>query len=129
MHRLSACALLVSLWLVGGCGDTLTISGSVTYEGNPIEEGQISFTSPAVTAGAPIKAGKYELSGKLKPGKYTVNVSGQMKASTPNAPLKSGDAMKPDDSTIPDSAVGNGQTIEITGPRNDLNFALKKPAK
>jgi hypothetical protein len=74
-------------------------------------------------------AGKYELSGKLKPGKYTVNVSGQMKASTPNAPLKSGDAMKPDDSTIPDSAVGNGQTIEITGPRNDLNFALKKPAK
>jgi hypothetical protein len=37
--------------------------------------------------------------------------------------------MKPDDSTIPDSAVGNGQTIEITGPRNDLNFALKKPAK
>jgi hypothetical protein len=128
MHRLGAVQFLLFGFLVAGCSDTLTVGGTVTYEGAPIKEGQISFVSPAVTAGAPITDGKYQLVGKLKPGKYTVNITGVLKSATSNEPLKSGDSMPPSD-PIPDMAVGNGQSVEITGSKADLNFDLKKPAK
>jgi hypothetical protein len=76
------------LVLVGcGKGDGFqSVSGSVTFGGQPIEEGAIQFftagPSPYPVAGAMIKEGKYMVPADhgLKPGNYGVRISSTIKA-------------------------------------------------
>ena len=74
-----ALALLVPL----GCSGTdgrVSVSGKVTLDGNPLEDGSISFRpapgTSANSSGGRITAGSYELPAEsgLKPGKYLVSV-------------------------------------------------------
>ncbi|MFO0957991.1 MAG: hypothetical protein U0800_11275 [Isosphaeraceae bacterium] len=79
-----ACAL--AFLGCGGSGDNLprqAVSGTVTYDGQPIKEGRINFTpsdpnmKDPVFGGSPIKDGKYSIAKDvgLVPGKYNVSIS------------------------------------------------------
>lgn len=94
MSRLNYfCLLFVTLVSVGGCGagvDPLqrqAVVGNVTLNGEPIEEGSITFqpeaasgettTGGATATGAVISEGKYEIPKEngLAPGSYRVSIS------------------------------------------------------
>ncbi len=84
--------LLTGCFVCTGCGgDSLaltSVSGKVTYNGEPIEEGQISFTptkeSGATSHGAAageIKAGAYSIPASEGPmvGKHSVSITASRK--------------------------------------------------
>jgi hypothetical protein len=128
-------ALLLGLPLFAGCGNTITVQGTVAYEGNPVEDGHINFVpvnGQGPGGGAPIKNGRYRLAGLLTPGSYKVHFTGnRMVPAAKDARLpsniKPGDLM-PIGDLIPADAVGNFQVVEILAAKDALNFDLKKPA-
>src|SRR4051794_28762882 len=71
----AAAALAAGLCGCGG-GGLATVSGAVTYEGETVGEGYVTFT-PAdgrgPDAGGPIAAGRYSVAG-LTPGRKVVKV-------------------------------------------------------
>lgn len=79
------CLIALSLSaLVCGCGEKaanqFAVSGSVTYLGQPLDQGSIQFEPAAdqpTFSGAPIEAGKYLLPSEngLAPGVYRVRIS------------------------------------------------------
>jgi hypothetical protein len=76
----AAVAFLAAATLVVGCGDAEklgNVSGSVSYDGKPVETGSITFTAvdgKAPTAGAEIKDGKYAAT-KVPAGAAKVSIS------------------------------------------------------
>ncbi|MDR0522462.1 MAG: hypothetical protein LBH00_11510, partial [Planctomycetaceae bacterium] len=73
--------------IISGCGNPqgrLSVSGTVTLDGEPITEGSISFepvgSQPIkIQSGALIRNGKYAVPGKsgLVPGEYLASISAQ----------------------------------------------------
>lgn len=77
----AASGLLLALGLLAGCsggpavGD---VSGTVTYDGKPVEQGSIAFypaDGNGPTAGGAIADGKYSVR-KVSPGNSKVRISG-----------------------------------------------------
>lgn len=139
--------LATLLALTAGC-DTgpkkVAVSGTVTYDGKPVEYGTISFgpTNGGPTAGGEINDGKYSVK-DVTPGKNIVNINSAHKVTGPmsydsnkmdpaqmskkgQAAAKQ-EAKKASREEIPNNAVGNGQFVEITAPTESQNFDLKKP--
>ncbi|HOM16012.1 MAG TPA: hypothetical protein PK777_06925 [Thermoguttaceae bacterium] len=84
-HTWAAGLWLVGLVLVCGCGSGLvTVEGQVTWEGKPVEEGNIVF-EPAdgqgPSAGGKIQNGQYRLAGPsaLQPGDKIVRITATRK--------------------------------------------------
>jgi len=81
-HCVWTCCVLatVIVFATTGCGDSSglsKISGSVTFDGEPIEEGSISFMpagGKGVAAGGVIKGGKY--TAEVSPGELSVQIHG-----------------------------------------------------
>lgn len=134
----------MSLSLLTGCGPaTSTVTGEVTYEGNPVEDGYITFApvdGKGNDGGGKITNGKYRVEG-IQPGTKQVKViatkkvnfasnSDEMKAKADKA-LKAGkkDGLIDPADIIPDTAVGNNAKVEIAVGESQQNFALKKPAR
>jgi len=133
-------------WPLAGCGEpATTISGAVTYNGEPVEEGAISFR-PAEGAGqsfgAPIVNGQYSTE-KASPGSKKVVVIGVKKIdfgmSSEEATRKANEAQaagkawgghlsEPAD-YIPEDADGNGQIVEVKPGDQTLDFAIKGPPR
>ncbi len=102
--RLPKTAVLLVCWmgiaLVGGCGPPnpqgrLAVSGKVTFQGEPLDQGTIQFTpldrESGVSTGAMIRDGSYRVEAHrgLLPGKYRVRIfSAEAKAEgrVPKAP-------------------------------------------
>jgi hypothetical protein len=64
---------------IAGCGGPTVceVSGTISYDGQPIKQGGITFTptdGKSPTAGAVIKDGRYDC--KLSPGEHKVVVNG-----------------------------------------------------
>lgn len=136
---------LVSLVLIGvvGCSSSgADVSGSVTYEGEAIGEGFITFTPSdgiGKESASPIQAGRYSLTG-VTPGKKVVKIvavkkvsfassSGEMmkKAAEAQKVGKHDGLVDPAD-TIPADAVGNNAAVELKAGTNQQDFNLKRPA-
>ena len=94
----AAVAFLVTASLAAGCGAGdagAEVTGTVTYDGKPVEEGGISFNSPdgsVPSGGGVIKNGKYTATrvpiGITKVSITAVKVVGQKKAyDAPNSPM------------------------------------------
>jgi hypothetical protein len=93
--RCGAAAALVAALVTLGCGDggaVGKVSGTVTYDGRPLERGQIKFVpASGPTAGAVIEDGKYTVT-KVSVGTAKVTISGIKAAGkkklydTPDAP-------------------------------------------
>lgn len=131
---LAAALITVALPLLSGCGAAkMPISGSVTYDGQPVAYGAISF-APAdgvgPSAGGEILDGRYTVP-DITPGKKIVNI---ISAEKPSGPVGSGDAYDKGAEAakaaaqIPPNAEGNNAQIEVTSGTTTLDFALKKPA-
>lgn len=91
-------AAWLGIWLLAsGCGDStpgMRTWGSVSYQGQPIESGQIIFIpidgTPGPSTGGPVANGQYDIAKKVGPyagGKYRVEITafGPEKTYTPNA--------------------------------------------
>ena len=128
-------ALLVGM----GCSKGVSsVSGTVTYEGQPIQQGEITFTpadgiGPVV--GAPITAGAFTV-GEIKPGTKTVQISELPTLEFPKSTEELAKAAQqgvrpgpPPTNLMPVNAVGNGATIEIKPGKQRHDFQLTKPAK
>lgn len=88
---------LLGLLLAVGCGGSgpgMRVWGTVTYQGQPIQEGQIVFTpiegTPGPSTGGEIKDGQYEIPKQIGPyakGVYRVEITamGPEKTYSPNA--------------------------------------------
>jgi hypothetical protein len=143
-ERLFAAAVVLAAGLLSGCGSpTATVSGEVTYEGQVVGDGYITFTptdGKGKDAGGPITNGSYKVTG-VPPGPKVVKVVAVKKvnfASTSEEMMqraaearKAGnyDGLVDPADTIPERAEGNNAQVEIHPGDNAHDFHLKKPAK
>jgi hypothetical protein len=134
---------LATVLVLPGCGSsTATVSGEVTWEGEPVADGFITFTpvdGKGKDGGAPISAGRYTVR-DLPPGPKLVQViatrkvnfastSEEMKQRAAVARQK-GDhngLVDPAD-VIPANAEGNNVRVEVATGNSTRDFHLKKPA-
>lgn len=141
--RLTLIGLLLFTLGSVGCEQKTVVTGKVTYNGQPVEKGAISFrpSGPGQSFGANIKDGAYEAP-QAKPGSWMALIVGVREI---DHSLSSGDAAKkaaenktPDhlaghvsqaaDYIAPD-AEGNSKQVEITAGSQTLDFDLKGPPK
>jgi hypothetical protein len=130
---LSLSLSLIAVVLIGlaGCGGSgASVSGTVTYNGKPVESGHINFypvDGQGSPVGGPIEGGKYTVK-NVPPGKHRVNVTSQPKgavsADSTDDTIKDKDTKRPDDLIVP-TDEGNGQVHEIGTGSVELNLDLK----
>jgi hypothetical protein len=127
--------------LLAGCGtggQTSTVSGNVTYDGQAVASGEITF-SPAdgkgPIASGSISAGQYSVT-DLVPGPKVVLISSVAEVprvmsteELQKAAEKGIRAPAPAAQLVPPDAEGNGQTIEIKPGSQQLEFTLKVPPR
>jgi len=131
--RVAAAVALAAACLAGiGCGGdvaTGTVSGTVSYDGKPIENGAINFLAAdgSGSGGGTIKDGKYTAT-NVRPGNNKVEVSGskvvgQKKLyNTPNSPAQDVTA-----ELVPAKYNKNTElTFEVKVGSNEKNFDLPK---
>lgn len=140
---LAVVPLALGALLASGCADDVgLVSGEVSYEGQPVKKGYITFTpadGKGPMVGAPITDGKYSLDGVF-PGSKVVKVeassgAGPSLQTTEDVAKLSKewkDKMGPDGvirtETLPADAVGNNQNFDVKVGPQTLDLALKKPA-
>lgn len=129
----------------GGCGgSSSTVSGNVTYDGQPVENGAISFLpadGKGPTVGAQITEGYYRVR-EISPGEKIVQIEGlkEIPVALTTAELaqqaeeaarhgRRPDAADLQASTIPADAEGNNATVEVKPGKQTLDFHLKPPAE
>jgi hypothetical protein len=142
-NRHTAALLAGALFCVSGCGAATTVSGTVTYEGEPIEEGWVTFFpvgGAGSEAGAKITEGRYHVE-EITPGEKTVQILGvkevpvvassaemeRQSRENPNLVGDGRDLVYPAD-TVPPNAEGNNQRVTVKDGAQTLNFELRKPA-
>jgi hypothetical protein len=97
----SACVCLALLAVGAGCSDDdglarVVVSGSVTYDGKPVEKGQIRFVPQQGTSGPvtidPIDGGRYTTTntGGVPVGLHRVEITGYDPLEYANAPTGPG---------------------------------------
>ncbi len=141
--RVLAAAGAVALLAAAGCGSSAHLSGNVSYDGQPVENGTITFV-PAdgrgPTAGALITQGRYRAR-DLSPGSKVVQIHGfrdvpmarmsSELAEQAEEAMRRGESLAVDpvdDATIiPPDAEGNNATVDIQRGRQTLDFHLKPP--
>ena len=142
MTRLRTVAVaLLSLGLAG-CGDgLLTVSGEVTYEGQPVGTGSVTLTpadGKGPIVGGEIRDGKYTVT-KVPPGPKIVKIEAYKKVNFASSSAEmmqraAENKKKGDDSglvdpadVIPAHAEGNNQQVEVTAGTTRRDFHLSKP--
>jgi hypothetical protein len=115
-----------------GCGQNDSLSGKVTYNGEPVESGSVSFSSVDGSGpgfGAPVTNGQYKTD-KIRLGEHRAFVRG---VSEP-PPMTRDQAQQgnryavPVD-YIPEDAKGNNETFDIKGGAQTIDFDLTGPPR
>jgi len=143
-NRLAALAAISGILLltVAGCGGSTAVSGSVSYEGEPVENGAITFT-PAdglgPSSGGTISGGRYRVD-DLAPGEKIVQIVGLKAvpfarttaelAQQAEEAARRGQVAAPaaQASQIPDDAEGNNAKVQVKSGKQTLDFHLKRPS-
>ena len=141
-RQMKQLAMAIVLLAVAGCGSVCGVSGSVTYDGQPVDDGMITFypaDGQGPTSAAPIRAGRYSID-SLIPGPKLVEVtavkqvpfarSSEEMAARAAAKAK-GNAtgiIDPAD-TIAADAPGNNTTVDVKSGLQELNFAIQRKAE
>ncbi len=139
--RLVQVALLVSLF--PGCGDgSASISGDVTYNGEPVGDGSITFLSAdgkGATAGGMIEGGRFAVD-NVTPGLKMVKIEAvkkvpfarsseeMAKRAAVNKFIGDGSGLIDPADVIPPNAEGNNEKVDIQPGKQTRDFHLKKPA-
>jgi hypothetical protein len=131
----------LALLLIAGCGNHApTVSGTVTYNGTPVENGTISFRPAGGTGqsfATAITDGKYTAGDRVTAGPKIVVITGNKITAAPTSSeeaykraeeaRKAGkpwiDGMEPTD-YIAEDAEGNSKEVEITPGAQTLDFAI-----
>lgn len=134
---LRASLLLATTLLLAGCSDPgperASISGSITLDGKPVEQGSITFVptegTSGPTAGDVISGGQYEIPRALGPlvGKNKVELrSWRLTGRQIPNPMSPGSTMEERVEAFP-AQFNNETTLvrEITAGHNSLDFDLK----
>jgi hypothetical protein len=122
--------------LIGGCGgtDNSRVSGEVTYNGQPVKTGVISFEptkGQAQVRSVAIRDGRYETEAKpgLTPGSYLVRLTAPDLEKTPPMPANAGpnDYVPPAVPLLPPAwHVQSKLTVELKSGNNVFNFSGNK---
>ena len=120
----------------GGSDDFLSVSGAITYDGQPLTNGSIGFVrrnaEPAKRIGTTIAVdGRYEIPSHegLEAGTYQVLIYSE-RPSGRKLEADEGSNEMVDERVQFIPAIYNSQTtlsVEITSSRDDLDFTLEKP--
>ena len=129
-------SLLLSLaaFCLLGCGggsDRASLTGSVSYNGAPVESGSISFVpqGPGTPFGGKIVAGQYTAE-KANAGKFTALVSANAGDSAPRTREEAEQRMNaPSPNYIPEKAEGNSASVDVSGGGQVLDFAITGPPR
>jgi hypothetical protein len=145
MNAKETCTLgivALGLSLIAGCGRTAAVSGSVTYDGQPVANGSITFTpedGKGPVAGGPITEGKYRIVG-VTPGRKIAQIIGVKKVNFAQsheeaARVAKVNAAHGDSSgiteradTVPPDAEGNNRVVDVQPGNTEINFTLKSAA-
>jgi hypothetical protein len=130
---------LLAILTFAGCADKgdSTLEGAVTYNGEPVPSGSISFMPSAgvgVPFGAKIVDGRYAAE-KASAGKFKAIVTGDRVGATPKtreeaeAMAKANQGKPVSASYIPEDAAGNLQEVDVTGASQTLDFAITGPPR
>ena len=127
MRRASVSVLLSLLLSLTGCGSgEIVVSGTVTLDGKPLEEGNIAFrplpaSATSEATGGPIKGGKYQV--KVPPGRNRIEINATRATPGPKGPLGT---TAPPKSIIPEKYNAQSKLTEEVrvGGTNEFNFAL-----
>ncbi len=134
------------LWLLPaalclGCADSggldkVTVEGTVTYNGNPVQNGEIRFVpiegTQGPVSGAPIVEGRYEAiaKGGVPVGKHTVQIEGyDTKGGGESQDMISGGRTGARVNYIPAKYHRESQlTLQVSGDKSSMNhdFNLDK---
>jgi hypothetical protein len=127
--------VVCSLALLLGCGQSGGLTGSVSYNGQPVERGSIAF-SP-VDGKGPVFGGKIE-NGKFDiptahAGKKRAVVRGIREGVVPQSREEADAAAKAGTFKLPDyiaeDAAGNSQEVDVSGGGQTLDFAITGPPR
>jgi hypothetical protein len=131
-QRIRRVLVLIPVVFLGGCAGGTQFDGIVTLDGNPLDEGTITFTLPASkegSVGGPIKNGKYAIDAqrKLPPGTYRVEINALQptgkKVENKSDPGTQVDEVK---QLIPMKYnLKSELTVELKSGSNTANFELK----
>ena len=137
LANLSVCLLV--LGLCSGCGNSdgrVEVTGEVTFDGKPLEDGNITFGGPQGAAGAgKIVNGKFSLSESgdedgVQPGSYDVLISSWFEE---RGSVRPDGSFSPGSTRIPLSYLDpkkSGLKAEVkSGEKNEFKFELKSDAK
>lgn len=146
MQNLMRAGTLLALAFVAGCGDKgATLSGKVTYNGQPVELGTIAFRPTdgrgQVFAGD-IKDGVYTITG-AQAGQRRVEIRGlrafershsQADAAKAAAEAQAAGNVDPNglvnpQDYIPENAEGNYKDVEVPAGDGTLDFAITGPPR
>ncbi len=136
---LAALAALAS----AGCGTgAATVTGEVTYEGQPVGDGTITLTpedGKGPKVGGTSTAGRYTVPGVL-PGPKIAHVEAYKRvnfaSSSEEMMKKAAEAKRRGDDSglvdaadvIPANAEGNGRRVDVKPGANTFDFRLMRPA-
>lgn len=132
MRVLLFAIVLATTPFLSGCGDgTVKVRGSVTLDGEPVNDGSVSF-QPAEgngpSGGCSVTEGQFEVTPGLAPGKYKVSVRGGRKTGkrvSAGPPLPPGSMIDEMITVPPAGKDPEPQTIEVTAGMAPLTFELK----
>lgn len=140
-NRLTLAFVMTGMLYLVGCGTATTVSGTVTYDGQPVPDGWVTFLpadGKGQEAGGQITDGKYHVT-EISPGEKTVQIIGvqevpfvasseEMERQSRENPRIAGgrDLVYPAD-TIPPDAEGNNQHVVVKEGAQTLAFELKRP--
>jgi hypothetical protein len=124
---------LFTLLAAIGCGgdSRFEITGSVSYQGRPIESGSIDFQpleDAASSGSASISNGRYTIPQKLglTPGKYRVSITTVgAKPQAKDVPPGSGDATPPKEKLPEKYNSQSTLTYQVVSGKNEANFNLE----
>lgn len=123
---LGACTILAGL---PGCGSSRSVSGTVTFKGELLEQGSIQFFAqngpPGPSGGAMIRKGKYAMAGDhgLAPGAYIVQISSPVVDDKPGE-RNMGDFPVTKERIPAEYNAKSTQVVEVTEGANTFNFKI-----
>jgi hypothetical protein len=135
---------LLALALLGGCGrNSATVSGSVTYEGEPVAEGMVTLLpadGKGPSSGGAIVNGRYKVE-NVKPGPKVVKVEAvkavpfarsseeMARRAAENKARGDGTGIIDRADVIPADAEGNNARVELRPGAQEQDLHLKKPGR
>lgn len=130
---------VLAMMFASGCGQgdasgRQAISGTVTFQGKPLDHGTLQIISldpgKQAISGGMIKDGKFSIAADkgLPPGKYRVRISSPEEGSAGAAPAMPGDPAPVAKERIPPEYSGPESKLEIEitkRGKNDFNLEIK----